>query len=52
MQFPSTLKKLTLAVALATSGAVLTVGALPPALADAASPVQGVDPTVVSPGAI
>ena len=40
MQFPSTLKKLTLAVALATSGAVLTVGALPPALADAASPVQ------------
>ena len=40
MQFPSKLKKLTLAVALATSGVVLTVGALPPALADAASPVQ------------
>ncbi|MFZ1640966.1 MAG: DegQ family serine endoprotease [Candidatus Contendobacter sp.] len=41
MQFPSKLKKLTLAVALATSGAVLAVGVLPPALAtDAASPVR------------
>ena len=41
MQFPSTLKKLTLAVALATSGAVLAIGALPPALAtDATAPVR------------
>ena len=41
MQFPSTLKKLTLAVALATSGAVLAIGALPPALAtDAPAPVR------------
>lgn len=40
MRFPNKLKKLTLAVALATSGAVLTVGALPPALADAESPVR------------
>lgn len=41
MQFPSTLKKLTMAVALATSGAVLAAGVLSPALAtDAASPVR------------
>jgi serine protease Do len=41
MKFPGTLKKLTLAVALATSSAVLTVGALPAAQAtDATSPVQ------------
>jgi serine protease Do len=40
MQFPSTLKKLTMAVALATSGAVLAMGILPPALADTASPVR------------
>ncbi|KAB2925087.1 MAG: hypothetical protein F9K25_17180, partial [Candidatus Contendobacter sp.] len=40
MRFPNKLKKLTLAVALATSGTVLTVGALPPALADAESPVR------------
>ncbi len=41
MQFPSKLKKLTLAVALATSGAILAVGVLPPALAtDAMSPVR------------
>ena len=41
MPFPSTLKKLTMAVALATSGAVLAAGALPPVLAtDSASPVR------------
>ncbi|MDG4552392.1 MAG: DegQ family serine endoprotease [Candidatus Contendobacter sp.] len=41
MQFPSKLKKLTLAVALAASGAVLTVGVLPVArAADATHPVQ------------
>ena len=40
MQFPNTLKKLTMAVALATSGAVLAMGILPPALADTASPVR------------
>lgn len=41
MKFPGMLKKLTLAVALTTSGAVLTVGALPAAWAiDATHPVQ------------
>ena len=41
MKFPGTLKKLTLAVALAASGAVLTVGVLPVArAADATHPVQ------------
>ncbi|MFO1423941.1 MAG: hypothetical protein U1F70_09860 [Candidatus Competibacteraceae bacterium] len=41
MKFPGTLRKLTLAVALATSGAVLTVGALPAAWAiDATHPVR------------
>ncbi len=41
MQFSNTLKKLTMAVALATSGAVLATGFLPPALAtDAASSVR------------
>ena len=41
MQFPAKIKKLTAAVVLATSGAILTVGALPPALAtDAAPPVR------------
>lgn len=41
MQSPSTLKKLTMAVALATSGAVLAAGVLSPALAtDVVSPVR------------
>ncbi|CDH44549.1 DegQ family serine endoprotease [Candidatus Contendibacter odensensis] len=40
MLFPSTLKKLTMAVALATSTAVLAVGTLPPALATDTSLVR------------
>ncbi|MCC6134565.1 MAG: DegQ family serine endoprotease [Candidatus Contendobacter sp.] len=41
MSFPGTPKKLTLAIALATSSAVLAIGALSPALAfDSASPVR------------
>ena len=46
MQFPSKLKKLTMAVALATSGAVLAVGALPPARATDATPPVRVEMTV------
>ena len=47
MQFPSTLKKLTLAVALATGGAViLTAGVLPPAGATDAPPPVSVEMTV------
>ena len=46
MQFPSKLKKLTLVIALATSGAVLTVGVVPPALAADATPSVRVEMTV------
>ncbi|HHW78616.1 MAG TPA: DegQ family serine endoprotease [Xanthomonadaceae bacterium] len=46
MRFPGTLKKLTLAVALATSGAVLTTGVLPPVRATDATPPVRVEMTV------
>ena len=46
MQFPSTLRKLTIAVALATSSAILATGVLPPALANDAAPPVRVEMTV------
>lgn len=46
MRFPGTLKKLTLAVALATSGAILTASVLPPVWATDATPPARVEMTV------